>query len=434
MGNLKGMRIQKGRVGPNTTGPITSTTGLMFNGANVPGKLDNNVPVKVTSVAEAEALGLTSDYDKTNDVVVHQHIVEFYSMAIPGTVLWLMVTNAASPSAALEDATGIYAKKMIIAAEGKLRQIGLAWNVSAEDDETITDGFNSDIRAAIPKGQLLHNWSYETDRPVHVVLEGRSASDTLTALIDLRAIPAGDAILHAPKVSVVIGQDWEYAEARRTDPDVADDSKVHLYASVGKFLGTLASAEMNQSTAEVAAFNLSDATRGYFLIGGLSNHKKIADQEASLQGLEDKGYIFPITFNSESVSGYRWNNDHCCVPIIIDADGNINEHMIYYGRTSDECVRSLRDAYLNRLKQRVGVDPSTGKLSTAVRKNLESEGNLVFTRFAQRGYLVDGRSIINPDSDLVNPPKSLLISFEFVPTSIIDNIDAKINIVKSFQI
>ena len=295
--------------------------------------------------------------------------------------------------------------------------------------ETVTDGFSTEIRSAIAAAQAFAEWAYTVDKPCHVVLEGRSFTATPSAAINLRNLTVGAADLDATKVSIVIGQDWNYAEQRLT---ATPFGIMHKLADVGTFLGTLSAAEMNQSTAEVAAFDLSDAVKAKWLAGALSNHVIVEDQEEELQQLEDYGYIFPISLTG--VSGYRWNNDHVCSRIVIDEDGNYNEHMIYYGRTLDECSRALKVKLLARLKSRVSVDSTTGKLSKGIVKNLEGEGNEVFNLYAGKGLLEDGATIIDPNSDLITPPKSLLVSFKVVATPILDNISAKINLVKSIQL
>lgn len=433
MGNLKGVDITKGIIGPSIVGPDTSPSAIISNAPAVSGTLVINTVYEVKTVKQAEALGITPAYDITNDVVLHRHILDFFSMAGEGVSLRIMVTNAADPATALEDTTAIYAKKLIVAAGGEIKQLGLCWNMPPNAaEEASTDGMNSLIRAGIPKAQLLAEWAYNTDRPCHILLEGRRLSDTLSGTINLRDIQVGGVQLLAPKVSIVAGQDWDYAEARKNDAGADPDTKVHYYAALGKALGTVAAADMNQSIAEVARFNLSDATLNYFITGGLSNHKKSSDQEADLQSLDDKGYIFPILY--PSISGYRWNNDHSCTPIIIDVAGNINEHTIYYSRTIDDAAVRLKTRLLQLVKTRVSVDSATGRLSTAVIKNIEAVGDLVFQRMSGEGFIVDGKTYVDPASDLVTPPKSLIVSFKVVPSSILDNFTGTINLTKTIQL
>lgn len=433
MGNLKGVDITKGSTGPNAKGPDTSPSLLLATGVAVSGKMALNTVYLVTSLKDAQdTLGITAAYDTANACVLHEHISEFYRMTGDGTKLWLMVVTvaAASPAALLEDTGALYAKKLIIAANGEARQLGFAFNVAADYTETQTDGLNTQIRAAISKAQFLADWSFANDMGVHIFLEGRGITATLSGMGDLRALTESGTALLAPQVSVVIGQDYDYAETRAT-------TLLKKHAAIGTALGSLSAAEMNQSIAEVASFNLSNAKRGKFITGGLSNHTKIADITADLQALEDKSYIFPLSYallQQISVSGLRWNNDHCCVPIVIDVDGNYNEHMIYHSRTLNMAARTVKTVLLLRLKSRVGVDGVTGKLGAAVVKNLEAECDAALDTMEGSGFIVEGKTLLNRNSDLITPPKTLLVSFKIVAYGILDNVSGTINLVKFITI
>ncbi|TAG31885.1 MAG: hypothetical protein EAZ35_02215 [Sphingobacteriia bacterium] len=428
-----GVGISKGSIGPNAEGSDTSPSLLVTNAPAIVGKIAVNTSVQISSVKQAELLGITPEYDLTNDVVFHRHITDFYEMAGEGVKLNLLIVAAASPSDLFDDVVSTMIRKVIADERGAIVNVGLAWNISAATAEVITDGFSSVIRSAIAKAQDFANWAYATDRPVHVLLEGRAMADNMATPISMRAIPVGAAILEAVKVSVVVGQDWQYAEDRFNIATKPVGSKVHKYAAVGAALGTLAAAQMEQSIAEVAVFNLSNATKGFFVIGGLSNHKKLSEAEAFLADLDTKGYIFPITF--PRTSGLRWNNDHVCSPIIIDANGNYNEHMIYYSRTLDQAAMRLKSHLLTLLKRRVLADSATGKLPSVVIRNLEADADeQVFKKMANQAHIVAGKTFINKDSDLVSPPKTLLANFKVVAYQIIDNIAGKINLVKSIQL
>jgi len=431
MSSLKGAGIQKGAVGANSSSPTTSPSVLLSNAAVADTTVVVNVPVEVKSLKQAEALGITAAYDTAKDVVLHRHIVDFYDMAGEGTSLTIILVDAPTPADALEDAAVAFAKKAIVFGAGKIRNVALSWNIPIATAETTTDGISTPIRAALPKAQVLADWAFATDRPVHILIEGRRLADAVNTAIDLRNIVVGAARLDAPNVSVVIGQDWTYAEARKT---ATANTKTQYYAAVGKALGTLAAAEMNQSIAEVASFNLSNAAKGFFVVGGLSNHKKISEVEADLQTLNDKGYIFPISYNTEAVSGLRWNGDHTCVEIRVDADGNINDHMIFYARTLNEVSRSLRNVLLQSVKRRMPANTSTGKLTSGSVKLLEADGNKVFELYQQAGFISGGRTIVDANSDLVTPPKTLFADFEVVPTLILDNIAGTVRLKKSFTV
>lgn len=425
---INGVIIQKGGTGASVVAPATSTSALLFTGFVVAGKLALNTTYSVTSLKQAETLlGITSNYDTTNNVVVHQHIKDFYSYPANKNVkLYLMclATNAV-PATVIEDTTATAARKLITEANGEIKQLGFAYNLAVGAVETIVDGLNSEIRTAIAKAQALYDWAYTANKPCNILLEGRNVADNASTLLNLRNIPAGADTLSAKYVSVVIGQDLTYANGRT--------GLAKKYAGVGKALGNVAAAEVNQSIAEVDAFNLSDAVNSQWLVGGLSNNKTIAEQDALLVDLDAKGYIFPITRAGRS--GLRWNGDHTCTPIVIDEDGNMNEHQIYYGRTMDLAVFRLRTHLTKLIKARVVVDTKTGKLPTAIVKQLEADADVaVFGKMATEGFISGGKTIINANSAVQPPTNKLQVNFELVPTAIVDDVEGTIFLKKTLSI
>lgn len=417
MGNLKGVDINGGILGPNTIGPITSPSALLATGVAVAGKLVLGTVYTVTSVKDAEDnLGIDAAYDSTNNTVLHQHIVDFYSYPQTQNVeLKIMVVSTALlPAAILEDTGAIYAKKLLIAGGARIKQLALAFNLPAGYTETQTDGLNTDIRAAIAKAQLLYDWARSTERPCNMLLEGRACSSTLGGLIDLHAIPAGAAILEAHKVSIAIAQDWDYAEART-------NAFCKKYAGVGKLLGAVAAAEVNQSVGEVATFDLSSATKGTWLTAGLSNHLKVDDQEDYLVPLKTKGYIFAGTYTG--VSGLRFSGDDTCTPIVIDENENMSEHTIYYGRTMDYVELRLKTHLTPLIRSRVSVNTATGKLPSAVIRDIESSADrAVFDKMRDEGLISGGKTTVDKNSNVMPPDNEMGIEFSVVPMAILANI------------
>ncbi|WP_262713263.1 DUF2586 family protein [Aquimarina algiphila] len=144
-----------------------------------------------------------------------------------------------------------------------------------------------------------------------------------------------------------------------------------------------------------------------------------------MQTLEDKGYIFGMTYTG--LSGVRWNNDHTCTEIILDAEGNVNEHTIAYGRTLDKAIRLLRTALLPKIKTSHPVDPKTGKLPVGVIKNFEDIGDTVLGDMILRKEITDGKTTVDPDSDLV-VEKNLGTDFTIVPYGSVGEIKGSINL------
>jgi hypothetical protein len=416
----KGVIIRKGKIGPSVAGKPFKTSALIMNGIAVAGKLTLGQVYQLYRPSDANALGLDEAYDTTNNVVVYHHISEFYAMAGEGVPLYIMVVaQSVLPGTMLDDASSLYCKKLIIEAKGEIFQLGLCFNPQSSYTETAVDGLNSDIRAAIKKAQTLHEWAYDTFRPVQILLEGRNYTGPAASALNLRAVPDGPAgaTYEADRVSVVVAQDWDFAETLT--------GLARKYADVGTALGTIAAGEVNECIGEVETRNLSDADRGRWLTAALSNHTKTSAQEADLDTLHDKGYIFADLY--PGVSGYRFNGDPTCTPIIVDADGNMNCHTIGYGRTFDFSARNLRAALLPLVNKVKPVDTATGKLPTGVIKDIEAKGNDVFDDMAAQGWLSGGKMTVDPDSDIL-VEKLLETSFKVVPYGTIGLIDGTMNL------
>ncbi|MGP1514462.1 MAG: DUF2586 family protein [Bacteroidales bacterium] len=304
--------------------------------------------------------------------------------------------------------------------------IVVSYGNPANGDVMVTDKLlgcqftEEDVYTAIEKAQDLYDWSYETFRPCQIVLEGRGFSAaTGTAAADLRQMKDADNnVISCYKVSVCIGQDYNFAETQ--------DAIGKKYADVGTMLGMLASKKVNENIGEVEGGNLMNVKQGLWTKAALSNHKSIAEMDSELQTLEDKGYIFAISY--AGLDGVYFNNDHTCTPIIKDKEGYFNEYTISYGRVHDKAVRDLRTALLPKVKSSQPVDSKTGKLPTAIVKYFEAIGDEVFNTMAAEGLITSGKTTVDKDSDLLISPRVLKVAFVIVPMGQIDEIKGTINL------
>lgn len=408
--SLRGVTLREGRVGANVAGD-SREFGIICNGVAVQDKVQLNTTYKLLRPSDAKDIGIDEDYDKANNVRVFRHISEFYRRAGEGRALHIrLVPQTMKPAEMIPDA-----KIQVVEADGKLSDLVFAYNPAAGYEETATDGFNADVRAAIQSLQQFAVWSDDNDMPLHSIMECRALSDELAGTIDLRALKVGDAVLEATKVTLVAGQDWIYA-------DTLDDLG-KKFADVGTFLGVIAAQAWNRNPGEVETQNLTDAVQGIWTVGGLSNHKKYSEVFESLETLNDKGYVFPIKF--QGLSGYWWNDGHVCAPIVMDAKGNMNQHMIYYSHTMDETKRNLRRVYLPEVKKPVQLED--GKLPTGMVGYYNAVGDQEFERLAGNSLISEGKTYTDADSDLLIE-KVLKVRFAVVPTGCINEIVGDINL------
>lgn len=409
--SLRGVQIKEGSIGANVVGDGREF-GLICNGVAVSDKLSLDKMYSLRRPSDAEALGITAAYDSANSVRVYRHISEFYRRAGEGQKLHIIVVGQTIKPANMV----AVAKALAVESGGKISDMAIAYNPVSGYQEQQLDGMNADVVAAIPAMQGFAKWCDDNDMPLHVILEGRGLSDTLSSCADLRALKVGGQPYAAEKVTVVVGQDWQYADGL--------DAIGKKFADVGTFLGVVASMPWNRNPGEVETQNLTDAQLGVWLVGGLSNHKKYSDIFADLQTLNDKGYVFPIRY--QGLSGYWWNDGHTCVEIINDTRGNLNQHTIYYSHTMDMCKRALRLAFLPEVKKAVSLDES-GKLPASMEGYYNAIGNESFKRMESNGLISVGETAVDPDSDLLIE-KVLNVDFAVVPTGCVNEIVGTINL------
>ncbi len=413
--SLKGVTITKGAVGSNTTQDDTSVSGFLFTGPEVEDVLEHGKAYTLYSVDDAEDLGITESYDEENSVRMYRQIYEFYRKAGDNTELYILVAPQTTTMSELVQYDGDYAPLLVAKAKGEIRQLGVSINPDSDYEVVMLDGLNSEVVSAISKAQALGDWCFENHRPLHILLEGRDYGGTASVALNLREIEN----VEATDVSVVIGQDYDYADGL--------DEIGQTFADVGTALGDVAYMAVNECIGEVETMNLTDSGLGSWESAGLSSHQNIEDVEDDLQTLDTKGYIFGVSYTG--VSGFRWNDDHVCVEEVEDAQGNLNESSIAYSRTLKEATRVLYKALIVKVKTVQPVDSDTGLLPVGVIKYFEGLGNTALSTLSDvlSGY----ETTVDPDSNLLTGDKSLDVSFVIVPYGKVGEINGTINLKSS---
>lgn len=424
--STQGVIIDKGKVGPNALSGSDGESGLILHGVAVADKIALGEIKVLYSLKDALALGLDAAYDTTNNIRVYHHIKEFYriptALGVTGLPLHIMLVDNSVTTGDLDitlediitDTTSIYAKKLITDAGGKIRLLGAGMNPAAGYTSTILDGLDADVRATIPKAQLLADWAWDTHRPIHVFLEGREFSGTAAAAQDLRAITG----VEAGQVSVTILQDYGYAEGL--------DALGKKYADIGTLLGAAAAIAVHQNVGEVETMNLQDVTRDAFVTPGISSHQTLNEVEDEFDTFDTKGYVMGITYSD--YAGVYVNDDHACAPVVIDAEGFENINSISASRVIGKARRRLRNALLPKVKSTHEVDATTGKLPVEKIKYFEGIGDEEFLTMQKAGEISGGKTYVDPDSDLRTPPKSLLVDYAVVTNVSIGEIRGSINL------
>ncbi len=276
------INILNGQLG-RTESTADDVAGLIMTGP-APASLTNDTPTQIFSLADAEALGITSAYD-SDDRKVHRQIADFYEMAGDGAELWISIvpdTVTMAQICTVGNATNS-AKKLLEAANGAIRLLAVAR--TPDGVVTASDGFDQDVAAAVTAAQALAE-AYATDhKPLRVILEGRDYQGTVSAVKDYTN-----------------GSDNRVAIVAMGFEPYGATPTASKAAAVGRALGAAAAQPVQRKISRVKNGDLG-LTQAF-----LSDGTSLADiQEADLSALHDKGIIVPRTFTG--INGFFFSSD-----------------------------------------------------------------------------------------------------------------------------
>lgn len=409
--------VKKGKVGKSVLGGYEKVSALVgyFGEIGSGGTtLAAGKYARLSAVTDMAAFGIGPE---ANALLFH-HVSEYFRTGGKGVQLYVLNVPKVENEGFADLIGNELVKQMIAAADGNIFQVGFAY--SQKSGSASVDGLPSEMVPAIKAAQAFADWTQQTNRPTHVVLECAGLSKVSAAtLLNLREMMTNDVVVDCPQVSVMIGQDWDFAERLTGDE--------RMYADVGALLGCMAAQPVSYNVGEVATMVLTDAVRGSWVNAGLSSHEKVKEKENELDGLNTKGYIF-----GEYYSGVVClNDDHVCARVVTDKEGNLSESTIAMSRTNCKVMRELYGAYLPKIKSTVPLDTQTGKLGTGTVKYFEDIGNAVFENMAAKQELSGGETEVDGDSDLMAGNRVLKVFFRWVPMGCIGVIEGTVNIKSS---
>jgi hypothetical protein len=304
-------------------------SGLLFDGV-VTTKLALNKVERLASLEDAEALGITSDYDVNGQSAYYQ-IQQFFRMN-PSGDLYIMATEGKTYQEVAEKAMD-----MQELANGNIRQMAIIFSKETEFSAT-----EDAVRTAQTKTAL----AYKSYMPFEVILEGKGFNiDKAPSL----------AQLNAENVSVVVAMDVEKATFKREGETVSTYKNT---AAVGMALGAISRAKVSENIAWIEKFNL---TGEGFAKAGFVGGKEIKTL-GTLSTLNESRYIFAKTHTG--LAGVYFNDSHTCT------SGTSDFAYVESNRTINKATRLLRTALLPKLASPVLVDID-GKLPQSVSKSFE---------------------------------------------------------------
>lgn len=332
-------------------------SGLIASGVAVGAGAQLDTVYMLSSVKEAEDIGLDADYDTSNSVLVYEHIKEFFRVNLSGVLHILIKDQAKTFKELVEELP-----TLTDAADGDINQTAIAYNPSVPVTDTTA------LLAAIAEAEIQAAALYSGHKPMLVILEGKGYD--VTTPDDFRA-------LNAANVAVMVGQDYSVAQV--------DDT----YAAVGTLLGAVSKAGVHVGVDYVRDFNMLGGTLS---IASISNMKLSTLSTSQLDTANDKGAIF---FRKHvGIAGVYFNDTPTCTKLTDDYA------FIENIRTVNKATRIVRATLLPDLGSPVAVDPTSGELDATFVQSMKAAVDKAITE-QMPGELSGFTFYIDPEQDVL---------------------------------
>lgn len=307
-------------------------SGMVANGVEVVDGMQLGTMYLLTKLADLTDIGVASA-DADANAHIYKQVKEFYDTAPNGTNLYLMAFADTVTLTDMLDVTNEYAKKLVDAANGKIRTLFVVRKEAAGYTPTIVDGLDGDVYTAISKAQALGNYAADSKyAPLFTIIEGRRYSGTASALADLSERADN-------RVAIVIG-------------DTVSGSN---NAAVGLLAGLIAAIPVQRSimrvkTGAIKSDNLYTGTK--------------AAEEGSPDVIHARGYI--TARMHVGYTGYWWTDDKL-------ATGTDDDYrLIPRRRVIDKAYRLAYNVMVQELGDEIPI-LSDGTMPPAVVKDIQQK-------------------------------------------------------------
>lgn len=398
---MNGVTIQVVNGGLGQVAPsIDGVSGLIVGGLAILGGAQFNTVYQFFSLADAESLLITSDYDQSNAVLVHHQISEFFRMSPNGELWFVMVPleTEYEDIFALGDPTSA-ANRIKSASEGRVNQLAACY---VSEDPVIT---TTVLIAGIAHAQAFATACSAANMPLVVILEGKG---TLTGNNQNLHV------LNAPQVAVMIGQNAAPME---------EDSVNATYGAVGTLLGALSFGAVNENVGWVRKFNLQGGSLQS--IGVLGYPESSTSFTPTLQQqLHNFGYVFFTRHTG--IAGIYFNDTFTCTALADDLCNLENNRVI------NKAKRLIRTALLPDLLSPINVNPTTGRLAPDVVKKLEVQGKRAIDEGMLNLGQISGFQFIIDENQNILSTSELVCELSITPTGTARQIKIKIGFSNPF--
>lgn len=342
------------------------------------------VSPELTSIEEAEALGITESWSFDNDNVVHYHLKSHW-FRNPGQSVWIMLVDTETTMTVMADNAQPYLSKLILETEGKAKTIGLVLDPDELTTMVATDGMLNDVDTAVAKAQQTIDAHAEKYRNVVVVLEGAGLNGTAAVLKDFRLNEARSVMIAAiqdPGMSSTIGSS-------------------NKSASVGHVVGVISFARVHENAGWTEKFNLTDKAEGYFLTVNMTDNKPANLREAEFDTLNNKGITFGRTYAGQA--GVYLNDVPTCAALTSDFA------YVTETRVINKAIGVTYNALFPKVNGPLKVDKVTGNLDLEVVAAFERLAQDELDTMERNGEISGGECYIDPVQDLKTTGKLIAV-------------------------
>jgi hypothetical protein len=327
----------------NNLGRVVNTAdgvaGLVATGT-APSGLALGASKQGFSLADFEAVGITSSYDTTNTTNVWKNIKDFYSLAGTGKELWVMIVAKTTLMTTMCDTASTILKKLLNDAGGTIRLVGVTRVPDVSYTPTYAGQLDPDVAAAQAKLQQLYTEFAAEFKPFRAVIDGRDFQGTIGSLLDQRASATSC-------VGVVLSTDVSGSKN----------------ANVGLALGRLAANPVQRNIGRVKSGDLG--IQAAFLTGQTTDTKTFtAATGGQIDSIHDKGYIFARKFQGKN--GYYFNDDNTSAPLTDDYS------QLARGRVIDKAITIAYQTYVDEILDDLELDQD-GFMQPALAKSYQAK-------------------------------------------------------------
>lgn len=394
MAELAGVKIEKLQGGLGRKNPSTDSHVALIIKATGNAALDAIISnagkgLILTSLSQAESLGLTLSASANGASPFYEHISEFFRLAPEGTLYLFNNKTVANLLAFIKE-------------NKEIKGFGIVDDFGAATQEDTIAQYQSGIINVLATENRLIDFG----------IIGWNNFNIANA-IDLTE-------LDAPQISVlVVG------------------SGTSNFAAVGAFLGMLAVRKVNENAGSVdiqnkplekrgsSDYTLTDKNKGLWVNPILTGGATISSlTKAQLTDLENKGYIYAASY--EGYPGAFFTNSKTCISQASDYC------FIENNRVWNKAARTLRIALLPEVKGVVKKNPTTGFIKSTTISRWTGIGNKALEQMVTNDEISGFDIYINPQQ-VVNSTQPVKIKASVVMDGIVHEFEVALGLTNSIN-